>query len=223
MLRNFTRVPTAWIHQRRLREFRLMQMWGLKTVYGLAIIWGKHERARAQTTTWFPASLTQLSDAAHLSRNAALEGVRQLVAAGLVEQQPNRGSEFGAHTRTSIFRFADPAQPYFTFPHFHVDASEVLGLMRRGQGSLAALKIYLMLGTFRHRQSGWSALSYDSMEDYGGVHRSHIRRGLSLLYDSGLLLVLPSPRGRTFSRYYIQGLNRAPPVHAEVLGWSRGS
>ncbi len=215
MLRFFTRLPTSWIHRGGLRRFGPQQVWGLKVIFGLAIIWGSYERRRKQPVRWFPASLSQTAEASHLSRNDALEGIRQVADAGIVEQRRDCGAEFGVHPRTSAFSFSGDPEPYFAFPHFHVAESGFLGQLRRGQVALAALKIYLLLGTFRNNRSGMSFLSYGSMGMHGAVHRTYIRAALSVLYEHQLLVkVPPAGRGVTYSQYFIQGLVRPAPAQA---------
>lgn len=214
MLRNFVMFPTTWIRTGGLALFAPKDVWALKTILGLAIVRGSFERKRGRPAEWYPASLTELSAAAHLSRNDAIVGVRRLVELGLVEQDPNAGRALGVHQRTSGFRFAGPQEPFFPLPHFHLAQSDFLAHLRRGQAALAALKIYLLLGTFRNTKTGMTWLSYGKMEDFS-VRRQHIRAALSLLYGAGLVNVYP-PSDKAFWQYFVTGLARTPPMQTAL-------
>lgn len=212
-MRFFSRFPTRWIQERQLRFLAPRDVWALKAMFGLAILWGRFERRSAKATQWFPASLTEIAEKSHLSRNDAQFGLDYLEARGLVVRVRDRGRSLGAHHRTSVFTFGGDRLPYFPFPYELVDAREFLGDLRRGQASLAALKIYLLLGTFRDRASKTSSLSHAAMHDYGNIPRPWIRRGVSLLINAGLVDVIPATPRVTYARYFIQGLEPMPPVH----------
>jgi hypothetical protein len=215
MLRNFARFPTAWVRSGGLSAFTPVEVWALKALFGLAILRGRYERGREASADWFPASLKDLAEAAHLSRNDAHAGLRFTVDRGIVEQAPNMGAHLGVHRRTSGFRFAGPPEPFFAFPHFHVAQSDFLGQLRRGQAALAALKIYLLLGTFRNIRTGMTWLSYDRMAEYS-VRRTYARAGLSLLYGAGLVSAYPPTDAVPFWQYYVNGLGRTPPMGAAM-------
>ena len=215
MLKNFARIPSAWIRQRGLADFGLSDVPSLKTLFGLAILRGKYERTHEQAVTWFPASLTELSDAAHLSRNDALDGLRGLLGRRIMERRHSAGAVVGAHPRTSAFQFAGAPRPYIPFPHFHVERSEFLAGLRRDQASLAALKTYLLLCTFRSGETKTAALGYNKLEFYG-VRRTYIRHGLSLLYSYGLVLRVAPTADRLDPRYVIQGLERPEAEAADA-------
>ena len=218
MLRNFARLPTEWIHDGLLKNFTVRDAWALKVIFGLAVLRGRYERRRKQPVLWFPASVGDLAEAAHLSRNAAMEGARRAEELKVIQSEKGRGARMlGAHQRTTGFRFAGPQTPFFPFPAAHVEATGFLGNIHRGQAATAALKIYLLLGAFRNNKSSMSSLSYGSMVDRGGVQRAFIRRGLSLLHTGQLVDAFPADGERHhFNRYFIHGLTRLPPLSAAV-------
>lgn len=208
----FVMFPTGWIHEGRLAEFRQADVWALKALFGLAIMRGTLERRRESTHQRFPASVAEIARAAHLSRNDAVRGVRTLMERGIIERDENRGAEFGAHPRTSVFRFAGKEKPYFPFPFAFFEKQRLLEHLRRGAGALAALQTYLLLGAFRDNASGMSRLGYDKLESYG-VRREHIHRGLMVLCQAGVVTLYEATETRRYPLYFLHGIRRRPPAN----------
>ncbi len=204
----FIRLPTRWIRDGGLSEFSHHPgVLELKVLFALALAKGNHQRHLKKEVDTFPATLDTISDEAHVARPAATEGIKLLVARGLVARcdRPTPCSPDIA-PRTSFFAFAPPTIPFFKFPVEHVQRSGLLSHLRlRNRRSLAALQVYLLLGAFRDNDSGVSRMGYDSMVTYG-LRRESIKGGIDLLINSGLISVYrPDERDRTL-QYRLQGI-----------------
>jgi hypothetical protein len=94
------------------------------------------------------------------------------------------------------------------------NAFEVLG--SRSRVDLAALKLYILLVTFRDNSSGKSRLSYEKIQQYAAIGRSDISKAISCLVALDLIAVRsgrdgfldePMP-GRGHNVYLVHGLGR---------------
>lgn len=209
----FVMLPTKWIQDGGLAEFGQADVPALKAYFGLAILRGRYEREH-EVVSWFPASLSQIAAAGHLSRNAAHEGVRGLLARGIIKRRENAGWSFGVQARTAAFRFTGGTDRYFTFPYEHIARRSLLEHLRRGRRALAALQVYLLLGAFRDNASGMSSIKYSTMVSYG-VPRDAIHAGLMLLYQATLVARMePNPK-RPYLHYFIVGIRPLPAANRQ--------
>ena len=154
---------------------------------------------------------------AHLARDDAARAVRLLVERELVRRRNDLGPRFGRGTGAASYEFVrrPDAKGFFAFPYAYVSRSAFLASVRGTPAGAAALKLYLTIGTFRSSRSGFSMVSYDTFEEYGGMERRHIRSGLSLLIQHRLVDVYaPAIRGAAPTRYFVQGLMTTPPMSA---------
>ena len=77
----------------------------------------------------------------------------------------------------------------------------------RGIAPLAALKIYLTLAAVRPNNSESINISYETLTKYTGLQRKHIRKGLSVLYSSGLVDAEPPGDSHNSNAYKLLGLS----------------
>lgn len=76
----------------------------------------------------------------------------------------------------------------------------------RGIASLAALKIYLVLAAVRINTKEDIHISYETLIDYTGLQRRHIRAGLSVLYSAALVHSKPPGEESNSNEYFLKGL-----------------
>lgn len=224
------KLSTAWWvrDSRLLPSFEVRDVPSLKSLFALAVLAGSWRETRPRPPSgappsgledWFPASLDDLTTEAHLARNDAALAVRALADRHLVERRYDLWRTFERGRGIAAYRFVQPAEArgFFPFPYARVSESGFLGSIRSTPAAAAALKCFLVVGTFRENRSGLSMVSYDKFVQYGGMERRNIRRGLSLLIQHRLVDVFaPAERGAAPTRYFIQGLMRTPPMNANV-------
>ena len=216
--RAFALMPTQWVRDGALKLFQLPTgVAELKTLLALAIARGKFGEQQAWSTNAaaFPASLTDLSDLAHLNRTkvcSALKGLRKM--GRIKEGLPASG--IGGRAKT--FEFADPEQPFFPFPFQYFAAEDVLGSFREASPvTLNALRMYFVLGCVRNSASGISSIGYDALDRYG-VSRTTIRSAMSLLISARAINAGPSGQALQFgskqnppNQYFLLGIRNATP------------
>lgn len=82
----------------------------------------------------------------------------------------------------------------------------------RRKTSLHALKLYMLLLTFRDRHTNFAAISYEKVSEYTGMRREEIRVAIQLLISSSLCRQLKKEEAenageeRSHNRYMICGL-----------------
>ncbi|MGH9425770.1 MAG: hypothetical protein ACRD2L_05620, partial [Terriglobia bacterium] len=99
-------------------------------------------------------------------------------------------------------------------PTEYLKLDNKLGLFSlRHSASLAALKLYLLLVTFRSKETNYAAISYEKIAEYTGLNRTAIKKGISILINSELVTVYSSrnpadgePSLHGHNRYLIRGL-----------------
>jgi len=172
-------------------------------------------------------SYTQLTDWASVSRSLVGPALGKLE--GLVSIRR------GAGTRTSRYGIVGFPIPNgvgwgklpISFLKDSAQAFEVFSA--RSRIDLAALKIYLLLVTFRDYRSGLSRLSYDKMHEYAAVSRTDIPKALSALTAINLISVrsgrelFAAPGEIAFGHniYRVNGLfeRRLPAAGETADGW----
>ena len=78
--------------------------------------------------------------------------------------------------------------------------SRFAGVSIRGRLHLEALKLYLLLLTFRRNESHKSLIAYDKIEGYSGIPRGRIRRAIDVLLASEWISVESVPAAMSKSK-----------------------
>ena len=87
----------------------------------------------------------------------------------------------------------------------------------RTKSELAAMKLYLLLATFRNNETDLTSISYSKITEYSGVERSDIKRAISLLINHQLVHVLHDQQLNAYSTpynaYRLNGFTYGPIRH----------
>ncbi len=188
-LRHWVKLPTRWIEDGGLRNFRWAHGEGgtnLAALMGLTVI-SHHADERSGI-----AQLTYdaLSSMTTLSRAKLSAGLGALAERGLIEREPEG---------RSTYRLAgyDPERGWAQFPAkglYRNAAVAAFGDFRlRRPAELEALKLYFLFASRRDRRRNMAMITYAKIEEYSGVARSNIRRALSVLAANNLVHVEQVP------------------------------
>jgi hypothetical protein len=219
----FAKVPSRWIQEGKLQEFKLPDgVPMLKTFIALAIAKGRFQRRPiGRDLEFFPATVTDLTDIACVHRTEVVRSLGLLQALGLIERLTVDPVPLGQHRRTAIYGFSGGVRPFLPLPFIHWERAEFLqGLRLRSAINLAALKVFLLLAAFRDNRSRCAMMSYDKIGEYAGIKRVDIPRALNMLVTGGLLYTRqPDPDNQIFAtRYFLRGLDTAPHLNKGDAG-----
>ena len=132
-------------------------------------------------------SYTQISDWAAISRSMVGPALGKLQ--DLIEVRRGVGR---STNRYAVCGFPiPPGVGWAKLPIGHLMESSLAlqTLSARSRIDLAALKLYLLLVTFRDNSSGRSRISYEKIREYAGVGRSDITKAISSLVNVSLISV----------------------------------
>jgi DNA-binding transcriptional ArsR family regulator len=198
----FSKLPSWWIRQNYLRTvFRGGSEVGtsiaaLKCVIGISLVIDfRSRRGRI--------SISELEDFTGLSRPMVQRGIKLLETMDIIEIDRGHANEY---TLTEL-----PDDSYWTKLPVDRLKRNVSTIPNRGIVPLTALKIYLLLLSFRKNDSVHITMPYDFFCSELGIQRSHIRSALDILYSHKLLHVSHEPRVKLGSQpnvYTILGLER---------------
>jgi DNA-binding transcriptional ArsR family regulator len=184
-LKPWVRLPSRWIEEHGLHEFRWVRGKGADNVAALMALTAISHQVDDESGV---ARLTydSLSEITSLSRAKLSAGLGVLVDRGQLE----RGTE-----GRSSFRLVgyDPKFGWAQFPAAGlyrdgaIDAFKHLHL--RQPAELDALKLYFLFASRRDRKTNLAMITYEKIEDYSGVGHNSIRRALSWLAVQGLIHV----------------------------------
>lgn len=206
----FVRLPTKWIHDKKLgllttRDRGVLE---LKVYFALLILKGRYQRSMKSEEKSFPATLDEISEHAHVSRPHALQGLQRLRKRKLIKVGQKLWRRAGVGHRTTFHTLLGPEKPFFKFPWELIERSDLLRHLRlNNRGSLNALKVYLILATFSNNQSGVSRISHKKMSEYG-AHHNVIRAGVDLLISAGLVAVYRYEHREYSNAYVLSGVSR---------------
>jgi hypothetical protein len=182
-LLQWTKLPSEWINNHGLTRFRWSPADGsdyLAALMGFTVIVN-----HADIDTGI-ARLTydQITDMASFSRPKLSAGLTILERLGLIERDPEGRSTYRVANH-------DPKSGWCMFPArdlYKAGAIEMFaGFHLRKRAELDALKLLFLIAARRSRDTNVAQISYDKIEDYTGIPREHIKRGLSLLTVNGLI------------------------------------
>lgn len=199
-------MPSAWINEGGLREFRWGGNNGSNGAAALMVLAPILHRADRATGT---AHLTYnaLEAATTLSRTKIAAGLAVLENRGIVERAQLGRSNY------NLCNF-DPSSGWAKFP--------ASGLYRSGQISffdefnlrkraeLDSLKLWYLFAARRDNAVNLAKVTYDQIEALTGIPRDRIKSGLSLLAANGLIHVEHIPSQN--SDYGVASAYRLPQI-----------
>lgn len=128
-------------------------------------------------------SYSKLEDLTGLSRPMIAKGINTLISKGIVKIEKESS---GRKARSYKFVTEDAWWSKVPRNKIYIFIKE---LNNRGISSLSALKIYLVLLTFRDYKSGIVNLGYEKIRGYTGLQSKDIKSGLQILYEYKLIYI----------------------------------
>lgn len=182
-LRDWVVLPTNWIRKGGLREFRWSNADGAMTTAALMllIVIAQH----ADETGFATLTYDRLCAATMRSRTVVAAGLRILEGGGYIERVGGR----------SAYRLCgyDRSTGWAKLPARRMYNGETVSAFAefslRKPVELYALKLFLLFVAFRNRQTNMAAISYDKIEEYTGIERGNIKKGITFLAAQSLVHV----------------------------------
>lgn len=182
-LPEWTKLPTGWIENKDLREFRWAGGKGSEYQAALMVLVVVANHIQADTGI---ARLTydDLCGLTSLSRLMVSRGLDVLSERGLIEREPNGRSTLllGSYDQKSGWAKL-PARGLYS--NGVISAFTSFSLRKRAE--LDAMKLYFLFASRRDRNSNMAKISYEKIEEYSGVTREHIKRALTILGANALV------------------------------------
>jgi hypothetical protein len=206
-------LPTDWIQLGELRRFT-WQTYGADATAALAIyvalvikanrdgITDEAARAaRPPNALVTTATYDVLQDYTLLSRSMVSSALKMLRDRRLVEPVGNhRARSYHLGGCRDSNRWAKlPQSPWYRGKK---GLEPLRSFSFRSKTELTALKLYLLLATFRNNDTDLTSISYAKITEYSGIERSDIKRAISLLINHQLVHVLHDQQLNAFSAPY---------------------
>lgn len=182
----WVKMPTNWIrYERGLDRFTVGELGvsvsALKIYIALAAAQHVQPASESYAST-VRMSYTEIAEATGVAR--AMIGPSLSMLAGLI--QITRGE--GRQTNEYVLNGFEGRGGWAKLPAEYIGARNTLpDFSSRLKSDLGALKLYLLLLSFRTNTTGLARLSYDKATDYLRISRSDVSAGKSRLIDSGLI------------------------------------
>jgi hypothetical protein len=214
-IREWVLLPTAWINEQRLREFR----WeaggkGSDNSAGLLCLAAVAHHAD-QSDGIATVTYGQLCNATGLSRSKLSNGLDGLERMNLIERGARGRSTYALTNFNPKESKLDPKFRWGSLPAKRLyNVGRMLAFSEfklRSEIELNALKLYFLFVARRNPQTNLALISYDKIEAYTAIERNKIKPALSLLASLSLVYVehVPSaenPYGLA-NAYRLAGLN----------------
>jgi len=202
MARRFSKCPTWWI--------RLDEKTGLKKFSGGGGLIGTSIAAlkcilALSTSIEFSSrkaklSISDLEDLTGLSRPKVLDGLKHLDDLKIIKVNKK------SHTHEYELTEGPQDANWGKIPYERV-RKHLREIPNRGVTPLTALKIYFVLISIRRNDSHAVSIGYDTLVEYTGAQRSHIRSGLDILYSHMLIRITHSDESKERHNVYtVSGL-----------------
>lgn len=137
----------------------------------------------------------ELADMTGISRPKVSSGLKLLKEHGLVTAV--KTGRTMRYALPQILTQGDWCQFPQTWIYRHKVLEPFMGFRLREKWELQALKVYLVLLTFKHNGQPLSQVSYTAIENYTGVVRSDIRKAIDHLINLGLIGIQIDPAATT--------------------------
>lgn len=193
-MRDWVRLPSRWIEDGGLSEIEwaAAKPSGSDYIAGLMVLAPLAHHADENGVA--KCTYDQLVLATGLSRSKVSAGLSVLKELVLIEHEPAGRSTFQINNYHLAGGWSKlPARRLYAgghivaFQHFRL----------RAMCELHALKLYYLFVRRRSNETNMAHLSYEKIEEYSGIERSRIKKGISFLVSVGLVHVEHLP-----SRYY---------------------
>lgn len=184
-LPEWTALPTTWIVNSGLRDFRWADSQGANEIAALMTLLPVAQFAD-QATGIAKVTYDVLQLATGRSREKISRGLDKLIERNVIEAWASGQSTYRlvGYDRTQGWGKLPARRMYASerieaFDHFHL----------RRVVELDALKMYLLIVALRDRNTNFATVGYDRIVELTGIDRSRVKRAISLLVSSGLVHV----------------------------------
>lgn len=223
----WARFPVSWVRDGqgllKLRASDSGALPALRLYVALAIYippsaWIKDSAEDLDQTQFFKITYKQWQSISGLDRTNISEGLKVLKSHELIEVDAQKGM-------TSSYRLAGTTQNGYarlplTLTTNRMKNFGVKGLVDaydRRPLALEALKLYLLLLSFRNGQTNRAVLSYDKINEYTGIRRARIHAAINFLSSLEMVQVESlswetNSEVRTMNSYFIKDLANYRPV-----------
>ncbi|MBP1092155.1 hypothetical protein [Bradyrhizobium diazoefficiens] len=190
-LKEWTKLPSRWIEQKRLRELRWANGTGADNLAGLMtlLVLVHHADDQGRTVITYDA----LTHSTGLSRAKVAAGLNVVEGMGLISRDERRSGY--------VLRDYDPVANWAKVPArlLYSDGRIVAfdDFKLRSPAELHALKLYFLFASRRDRLTNFANISFNKITEYSGVEQHSIKRAISILLHNGLLYV---ERQRSYAR-----------------------
>lgn len=182
-LLSWVKLPTAWIEDGGLKEFKWLPGSGADNIAALMTLMVLAHHMKPDDGSVF-LTYDQLCEKASLSRAKVSNGLTILKNLGLIGSTTERRSTYFIENYDPKVGWAKlPAKGLYT--HGGIQAFRAFQLRQKAE--LNALKLYYLFVSRRDRQTNLAKIGYEKIEDYSGVRRNDIKAALSLLVVNSLV------------------------------------
>lgn len=218
----WSRLPSEWIQKNGLRQFTAGKKLGasvaaLKVLVAVVLRAENNPVSKAghnQGTACM--SYDELMGLTDLSRPMISVGIKLLISNGVISIKADNNSR---RNRYVLQGYDDggwakiPNRPLYR--GVAVDRVATLhDLSCRREADLNALKLYLLLCTFRDNKKNYSMIGYEKIHEYTGISEGKIRKAISVLIELSLVRV---------SREKVTEEKKNHPNNYEILGLQQAS
>lgn len=194
-LRDWVRLPSAWIQTGGLKAFRWTHGGSANTAALMLLLVIAHHANDEDGVARLPYG--QLKQLTNMSRTKIADGLDLLAAMGLIIREPEGRSTYqlAMYDRERHWAML-PARALYTsgqirgFKDFHL----------RKPTELDALKAYLAFAAWRNNDSNLAFLTHEKLVEHTGIPAGRVATALSILAIPGLVIVEQHQSSRDASR-----------------------
>ncbi|MDP9666632.1 UNVERIFIED_ORG: transcription initiation factor IIE alpha subunit [Pseudomonas cremoricolorata] len=140
-------------------------------------------------------SISDLEALTGLSRPKVLDGLKRLDELKIIQVDKK--------SHTHVYELTEgPQDAKWGKVPFERIRKHLREIPNRGVTPLTALKIYLVLVSVRRNDTNAVPIGYDTLVEYTGAQRSHIRSGLDILYSHMLIRITQSDESKERHNVY---------------------
>ncbi|WP_431201575.1 hypothetical protein ACQ86E_20790 [Bradyrhizobium betae] len=183
-LKEWTKLPSRWIEQKRLRELRWLKGAGADNLAGLMtlLVLVHHADEEGRSIVTYDA----LTHCTSLSRAKVAAGLSVIEQMGLISRDGRRSGY--------ILSDYDPTANWAKIPARLLYAADGRiaafdDFKLRSPAELHALKLYFLFASRRDRSTNFANISFNKITEYSGVEQHAIKRAISILLHNGLIYV----------------------------------
>lgn len=197
-MKEWVKMPSYWLRDKENLPLAKMKWIGIdksNQIAGLMVFIVLVQHSNSEITVdkqelgLCKLTYSELSDITGLSRAKVAGGLKILIKLEVISQiSTGRNNVYKIENYTAKGGWAKlPAKGLYNKTHTLIPAFQKFNL--RTKNELSALKIYLLIISFRTDSTNYAQISYTRISDYTGIHRNEIKAAISLLINLGMVHV----------------------------------